>query len=340
MKTRHQRRARLRALTLALLLSVSAASHGQTEVVAKVGTEPITMEALEAEVAVELETLALQRQQILEAGLERLIESRLLEAEAASRGVSVEELVAAEVIVDPPTDDELEAFYRARASSFPAGTEKETALEQIRGFLVDQRTTQATAELLSRLQARHPVDWSLPPYRFEVDSDGFPARGPATAPVTIVEFSDFECPYCRKLAPTMDRVVEHFGDRVRLVYRHLPLEGIHANARRAAEASLCADEQGEFWAMHDALFAATGLGGDTIDRLAEGLGIDVDEFRSCLDEGRMSEAVRADIQAAFDLGFSGTPVLFINGRQLTGAQSFETLIDIIDEELAAASDPS
>jgi protein-disulfide isomerase len=174
----------------------------------------------------------------------------------------------------------------------------------------------------------------LDPLRAEVATAGYPSRGPATARVTIVEFSDFECPFCGALFPTLKSVEKTYPDTVRVVYRQFPLTNVHPHAQKSAEASLCAGEQGRFWEMHDSLF---GFQDDlTIDSLtlrAMELHLDVPRFSACLDSGKHAETIRKDKEEAATLGVTGTPTLFINGRMLLGNQPAE-LKALIEDELA------
>jgi protein-disulfide isomerase len=153
--------------------------------------------------------------------------------------------------------------------------------------------------------------------------------------VTIVEFSDFECPYCSRVVPSLDQVVAKYEDSVRLVFRQFPLTSIHAQAQKAAEASLCADEQGRFWDMHDAMFAQQKeLAVPQLKELAASLELDGEAFAECLDSSKFAAQVAADLRAGQAAGVSGTPAMFINGRFVNGAVPYETLAAIIDEELA------
>ena len=172
------------------------------------------------------------------------------------------------------------------------------------------------------------------PERTEIATAGFPARGPATAPVTIVEFSDFECPFCGRLFPTLKIVERIYLDRVRIVYRQFPLRRIHPTAQKAAEASLCANEQGRFWEMHDSLFGdQEHLTIDALKARAATLKLDRTAFNTCLDSGKQAAAIDKDIAEGTKAGVTGTPAMFINGRMLVGAQPFAAIQAIIEEEL-------
>ncbi|MCL4382497.1 MAG: DsbA family protein [Patescibacteria group bacterium] len=161
-----------------------------------------------------------------------------------------------------------------------------------------------------------------------------PAKGSSQAKVTIVEFSDFQCPYCGKVQETLKKIFETYPNKVKLVFRNYPLP-FHENAEPAAQASLCANEQGKFWEFHDKLFAnQEKLTVTDLKQYAANLGVDANKFNSCLDSGKYKETVQKDIKDGGAVGVSGTPAIFINGRAVTGAQPFENFKKIIDEELA------
>jgi protein-disulfide isomerase len=173
--------------------------------------------------------------------------------------------------------------------------------------------------------------------RFQVSVDDDPSIGPADAPVTIIEFSDYQCPYCAKWhAEVFTRLMADYQGKIRFVYRDFPLYSIHPQAGPAAEAANCAGEQNAYWEFHTALFSEKyGLGNDTYLLYASELGLDADKFSQCLSERRYKAEVEADFAAANKLGVNSTPTFYINGRGLIGAQPYEAFKQIIDEELAA-----
>ncbi|MBE4753560.1 thioredoxin domain-containing protein [Corallococcus sp. ZKHCc1 1396] len=171
--------------------------------------------------------------------------------------------------------------------------------------------------------------------KIEIPADA-PSFGPATAKVTIVEWSDFECPFCSRVVPTLNRIKETYGKDVRVVFRQQPLP-MHANAKIAAQASLAAHEQGKFWEMHDKMFAnQRALDRASLDKYAQELKLDMAKFKAALDSGKYSAKVTADSEAGSAVGANGTPAFFVNGRFLSGAQPFEAFKTLIDEEIAKA----
>lgn len=170
----------------------------------------------------------------------------------------------------------------------------------------------------------------------EMEHGGTITHGPETAPVTIVEFSDFDCPFCAALQPALQQIKQEYGDQLRLVFRQFPLVGLHPNAWMAAEASLCAREQGEFPAMHAALFAETTKDVEHLQEIAEEVGLDGPLFEECLNIGQYDAEVQADYDAGIAAGVRGTPTMFINGSKIVGAVSVIVIKEMIDRELAAA----
>jgi protein-disulfide isomerase len=211
-------------------------------------------------------------------------------------------------------------------------------MKQIAGYLGQQHQHDRKEAFLKELRTKAGVKMLLEPPRIDVEiGDNNPVKGPAGAPVTIVEFSDFQCPYCSRVIPTLKKVEETYGDRIRIAFRDLPLIQMHPNATRAAEAAACAHVQGKFWEMHDKLFANQDkLGAEDLKKHAADLGLDTAAFGQCVESGKYKDEWKKDADAATAYGLSGTPAFFINGRLVVGAQPFDAFAQVIDEELAFA----
>lgn len=185
--------------------------------------------------------------------------------------------------------------------------------------------------------AEAPYETPKPRYvRYEIPTDGFPSLGPQDAPIVIVEFSDFQCPYCQRWhKQTFKPLLEAYPGKIRLVYRNLPLTSIHPEALPAAVAALCANEQNAYWAFHDKLFDGQyGLGQEAYLQYASELGLDSTAFKECLASKRYESFVQEDMKFALNLGVSSTPTFFINGLAVVGAQPLDVFKQIIDKELA------
>lgn len=171
--------------------------------------------------------------------------------------------------------------------------------------------------------------------RYSVPVDDDPAIGPKDAPITLIEFSDYECPYCRRWHNEVYlRLMQEYGDKIRFVYRDFPLTSIHPNALPAAIAANCAYEQGAFWQFHDLLFTGGGLGESYYLQYANELGLDLEAFQACLDAEQSLQEVQADFNYAAALGVRSTPTFFLNGLPIVGAQPYEVFKQVIDKELA------
>jgi protein-disulfide isomerase len=310
------------------------------QALALIGDEPITDAEVEALVGPQLAELRQKIFQLRSQGLDELIAQRLAEREAKRRGLTVEGLVKVEVddkvVV---TDADLRTVYEANKSRFGTQSEAE-AFKQIEPAVRQQKRRDRQMTFVHEMRSAAAVTVLLEPLRAELHvPEGAPVRGSEKAPVTIVEFSDFQCPYCVRAQPTLKRVREAYGEKVRFVFVDFPLD-IHPQAKKAHEAAACAHEQGKFWPMYDRLFTSEGkfqiadlkgYAGDT--------GLDPAAFASCLDSGRHEGVTDRGIEEGARNGVSGTPAFFINGRMIVGAQPFEAFAQVIDDELGRIAGP-
>ena len=171
--------------------------------------------------------------------------------------------------------------------------------------------------------------------RYDVESEGFYGIGPEDAPITIVEFSDYQCPFCKRWHDEVYQpLLNAYPGKIRLVYRHLPLTSIHPDAFPAAEAAMCAGEQNAYWPFHEKLFSSTTLGNSTYIQYAQELGLDITSFETCIDDNKYQEAIQADSDFAVNMGVRSTPTFFINGLAIVGAQPLDIFKQVIDKELA------
>ena len=305
----------------------------------------ITEDQVKAEATTDLESLELQRLQtqaellrreheILENTTTRLVEEKLLDLEATKRGITKEQLISLEIQqkVADPTDEEIDNLYEVNRSRI--NRPKEAMMDQLRQFLRERSERRIREEFLEQLEKERKVVREIEPFRVDVKTDGYPSLGPKSAPVTLVLFSDFQCPYCRGAGNTLKEIANYYGDKVRLVFRQFPLK-IHANAERAAEASLCADDQKRFWEMHDRLFEnQEELTEENILAQALQLELDMEKFKACLTGSKHKADVKADLRAGATVGIDSTPTLFINGLYMSGGQPYDVIAAVIDQELA------
>jgi protein-disulfide isomerase len=319
--------------------AAAAASAELPAVLATIGDEQVTMEDVRARVGTELDQLdtryRLSRYNLVDKTLRQLMQERVVLEEARKQGKSLEEMVAAESGGLEPSDVEIAAWYEENRSRV-GGRSLEQVRPQIADVLRMAKRVAAMDSIESRLNRERNVTVHLQPLRLDVDDPAAPALGPANAPITLVEFSDFQCPFCGRFYPTLHRLAETYGDKLRIVYRQYPIASLHANAIKAAEASLCAHDQGKFWEAHDLMFQEQNrLTVRELKVMASRLGLKQDEFDRCLDTGKYTEKVQTDIAAASRVGVTGTPALFVNGIPVEGgAVPYETVARAIDAELA------
>ena len=308
--------------------------------VATVAGQPVTEEEL-------LETLGPQqvmqlRMQEYEAkskALDSLIRLKLVEAEAKKRGISPEKLIQQEVEakVADPTDREVEAYFWGQNR---AGASFEEVKEQYRASLKQMKLQRARQVYADSLRAKMNVAVLLQPPSVTVAYDPARVKGDPKAPITIVEFSDFQCPYCKKSENTLHELLTKYNGRVKLAYLDFPLPEIHPKAERAAEAARCAGEQGKFWEYHDALYAEQSkLDGAELLNHARALHLDEKSFQSCLDSGKFKSKIDADLAQGSKVGVAGTPGFFVNGVFLSGARPEADFEKIIDSQLAMLGSP-
>lgn len=320
----------------------AAPASNPDQVVAEVGGKKITLKDVDAKWE---EFDAGERARVVQAMyqnrrnmIEQLIGEELISNAAKAAGQTVPKFLEADAAKRLPVISEADV-----ASFFEENKDRANGrtLEQLRGeirpFLESRRTLQARAMLVEELKAKGgtPVKITLDPPRYNVPlvaSD--PVRGNPSAPVTIVEFSDYQCPFCARVNPTLDLVRNSFGDKVRIVFKDYPLPN-HAEAPKAAEAARCAGDQNKYWEMHDAMFAnQRALGVPSLKQQARAMGLDGAAFDACLDSGKHAAAVQAGAELGSRMGVNSTPTLYINGRALVGAQPYDTFRQIIEEELA------
>jgi len=336
-------------LIAALLAAVSLAAVQQnSKVVATVNGENITEQQMMQAAAADIAKLDANRPQPQAAydrarleiqwkALTSIIEDRLLTLEAAKNSMTREELLNAEVEsnVGTPSPAEVEQFYEVNRAAIPIP--KAEALPQVRQYMIDQSRRRYREMLVANMRRNFKVTTFLDPLRTDVATAGYPSRGPANAPVTIVEFADFECPFCGGFYPTLKLVEKNYADKVRLVYRQFPITTIHPNAQKAAEASLCANDQQKFWEFYDALFSdQSRLDIPSLKQRAQTLGLNTATFNTCLDSGSQAATIQKDRDEAQKIGVNSTPTVFINGR-LLGGRSYAEIQEVIEDELQRAA---
>jgi protein-disulfide isomerase len=327
-----------RVLALAVVLTAGGAAYAADEgIVARVGDEQISLEQLEKEVRPQLIEIDNARYEALKNGLDRMVADRILDTEAKARGVTTEALLTSEVKskITEPTEEEISSVYESSKSELGDAT-LEQVRPQIIQFLAQRQEAVATRTFVEQLRAKYKPQIFLAAPKVEIATGDLEPRGPANAPITLIAFSDYECPYCKRAETTVEEVLKAYPDKIRYYHRDFPLD-FHANARPAAMAARCANEQGKFWAYRTALFTSADLSADRLKAIADEIGLDRTKFDACVASDKLAAAIDKDMADAATVGVNGTPAFFVNGRMLSGAQPFEAFKSAIDAELAAAS---
>jgi len=330
-------------VTLILIAITGALTFAQT------GDRPVavvngrSISENEVETIVIAQTLPLEEKlyAIRKAALENLITTTVLEIEAKKRGVSVGELrrqlAAGDIQVTP---SEVENAYSENASFF-ASMSPDEAKERLRLDLENQKRMDNYRRAVLKIRQGAQIDLFISEPRLPKIGDLPPNQsfGPLNAPITIVEFSDFQCPYCRSVQLAIKKLLQTYPNDVKLVFKHLPLP-VHEQAFSAALSAFCAGEQSRFWQFHDALFASDSLTPESLKRIAKDVQLDLNEFEKCLASAAAIDAVRSHTDEARRLGINSTPTFVINQKPVRGAVSFEQLKTIVVRELQTAGSSS
>ncbi len=347
------------ALTLALAAaSVGACADAQTappqapaagtgdagQVVATVGDRTFTLKDVETrwqsddpgERARVTQLLYQHRRQ----SLDQLVGDYLVEQAATKAGTTKEKYLEAELAKrrGAISDADIQKVYEDNRDRVGASTVADLK-DSITKFITQNRDAQNLAILVTELKAAGPaVRIALDPPRTDVTvADDDPVRGPKDAPITIVEFSEYQCPFCARVTPTLKALEQKYAGKIRIVYKDFPLQN-HLQAPKAAEAAHCAGDQGKYWELHDRLFANQSLlQVPELKKHAAAVGLDQAKFDQCLDGGAHGARVQEDVVYGNAMGVTSTPTLYINGRLVTGAQPLPLFESIIDEELALKS---
>jgi protein-disulfide isomerase len=324
------------AVALALASPVRAtAATGSDPVLAQIGGHKITQQEVDSKIKVQLYDARKE-------ALDQMVDDYLLQRAAKKDKLSVTDYVKREVddkAAADINDAMAKKFYDDNKDKIPA-LKSAGSYDKIKDRLIGalrQRDAQVQHEqLMARLRKEGDAKILLEPPRINVDlsAAGHPTLGPKNAPVTVIEFADFQCPFCKRSEDAVKAIHEKYGDRIQLVFMDFPLS-FHPHAMPAANAARCANAQGKFWQYHDALFAdQSKLEPADLKATAKTLGLDTAKFNACFDKNQYSEAIQQDLEEGHRLNVNGTPTFFIDGREIVGAQPPENFVSIIDQELA------
>ena len=317
-----------------LMPAVLAQSGKPDEPVARINGHVMTRGELNEKAAATLLDQRYNFYRVERDTLGRILDDQLLEQEALHRGISTAQLIEQEINtkVKDPTDAELRVFYE--------GAQTDQTFESLRSQLLARvrqtRAKKAREAYLASLRGPAKIQILLAPPFVDVPPGDTPPRGEKSAPVALVEFADFECPFCREMQPQIERLLKNYNGKVSFYFRDFPLS-IHAHAEKASEAARCAAQQGAQWPYHDLLFRNENLETPRLKEYARALRLDSAKFDSCLDSGTQAAAVQKDSDAGTRIGVTGTPAFFINGHYLSGVVSYETLVEVVEQQLVATS---
>jgi len=309
------------------------------ETVAEIDGEKITADELRQAAGQPLASLEEQAYVLKQQKLQQLIADRLLAQEARRQNITVEALVEHETAskITPATAEDIHGLYEANKAQLQKPESDAEVQNLLRTFLRDQKVAARRLEYVKSLQSRSTVAMHLErpmPFRANVAATG-PSRGSTNAPVTIVEFEDFQCPFCRKAHETLEKVLVRYKNDVRLVHRDFPLQPLHPAAFKAHEAARCAEKQGKFWEYRGLLYdKAPAAAPEQLNEYARTSGLDAAAFKQCLENGASRTVIQKDVDEGNRVGVNGTPAFFINGRLLSGANPESEFARIIDEELS------
>lgn len=325
--------------------SSTAAKQLSADVAAMVGEHAISVSDVDRQwQASEGVTYNKIQQQTIEArkrALNTLVAEYLIKREAEKRKTTVDALLKQKLpgLIQAITDNEIRELYR-RSPAAEQGVPYEQSKSTIEGYLRVQRIADARRRYADQLKAETTVatNSNLDIPREKIALTAFdPAVGARSAAVEIIEFSDFQCPYCRTAAPLLKRLAERYPGQVRLVWKNFPLV-FHGDAKTAAEAALCVNDQNRFWEYHDILFQhQDALSPSDLKQHAAEAGVDPVAFAKCFESGRHRNDVDASVQEGRRHGISGTPTVFINGRPVVGLAPLEVYEQRIKDELGAGN---
>ncbi len=311
-----------------------ASNSGNQDVLAKLNGAPITNDEVYDRVKDRLQKIESQIYDIKKSGLDDIIEEKLLEAEASKRRMSVDELLKEEVDkkIEEPTQSEIDTFYniyKGRYQNKPLSEIKPDLVKQIKST----KKNSAYVKFIGDLKKSAKLEVFMTRPRIAVSTDTAQVQGNPGAPITIVEFSDFQCPFCKKTRATLQQIMDTYKGKVYYAFRNFPLS-FHKQARKAAIAAECAGDQKKYWEYSAILWEKQGAQDpDQLKEYAKDLGLNEKKFVECLASDKYEDKIDKDIQDGSKAGVSGTPAYFINGIFVSGAQPFEKFQEIIEDEL-------
>jgi protein-disulfide isomerase len=296
------------------------------------------VEVTEDELKVEAQIVQLKKQEyeLKMRALENTISRKIIDRAASAKNLTPEEFFRQEVDskIPEPTANEIEGFYWGQRDKFRDPLDQ--VRDQVAQALQRAKTQEGRQALLQQLRQQAAVRMLLEPPRLAVAIGNAPRKGSPSAPVTIVEFSDYQCPFCKRTQATLQQLAVKYGDQVSFAFKDFPLNKLHPQAQAAAEAAHCAGEQGKYWEYHDALFGASALDPESLREAASQIPLDQSAFQACTAAGKYKERVESNSLEGRQLGVNSTPSFFVNGVFLSGSQPLAAFEKVINAEIEAS----
>jgi protein-disulfide isomerase len=305
-----------------------------SSVVAQVGDRKITLGELEKKEPAKILDAGYKYYMVQREVVQNTIDEELLEQQAKKENLTVDQLLNKHVRkeIKDPSDEALRVYYEGVDTDQPYEAIKDKIRDHIRSI----RERKLAEKYIKSLRGENNVAMAIAPPKVDVALGNAPLQGPRDAAVKVVEFADYECPYCRKVEPTLEKLHKQFADRVAFAFKDYPLP-MHTHAEKAAEAARCATAQGKFWDFHDKLFSADSLEVAQLKAYARGMNLDGAKFDKCLDSGGQAAGIEKDKTQGSKLGLTGTPSFFVNGHFVSGNVSYDVLEDLVRQQLTESS---
>jgi protein-disulfide isomerase len=309
---------------------------------AKIGDTILTEDDLHKDMGMSVYDAENQLYQVKKNWIDQKAKALIFSQAAKDAGLSLSAWQAREIDgkVTPPTQQEIDQMasqFATRGSTVPPSAEQYTQMkEQAKQYLSQQKRTQRENDVYQQLAQKTPVElFFVKPEAPHIDvtySKDSPVKGPANAPVTIIEFTDFQCPWCKRSQDSVKAVEQAYGDKIKLVDRMFPLTQMHPRAMPSAEAAFCAKEQGKYWEMRDKLFVSQTMSDDDFKQFAKDLGLNEKKFDKCLAEKKYDSIIQGDMADGQRFGVRGTPTFFVNGLQTSFPQLQDTVKNELDKQ--------
>ncbi|MBI4430388.1 MAG: thioredoxin domain-containing protein [Candidatus Omnitrophica bacterium] len=311
-----------------------AGAETKGDVAAKVGDKIITFSELDDSAKSALIPLQAEIYQARKQSLDQMVAEILFELEAKSLNTTAAEYKKGLLNKDAiaVSEDDILKYYQDNSYYFQ-NKPLEGMKAPIRERIILDRLKEKERQVITSLKVKYPVETYLNEPEFKIDTAGAPSRGPEGAKITLIEFSDFQCPYCGRFKSTVDRIVSEYPNDIRHVFRHNPLP-MHSHAMKAHHAAVCAHRLGKFWEYRNVLFDhQNALGPSELRSYAESVGMNLAEYDACMADASIDGKLEDDVEYARSVGADGTPTSFLNGRMLSGARPYEEVKAIVDEAL-------